>query len=803
MKPPSRSFLRRLPWLRRRRTRTSPRPWQDSPAIAETWRPQDVHKTELEDDLERETALPFPPASKSTLLDRATALRVKQFLRAREDSLHIRCLCSRDKQVYLYRFNRCLWKADADPKDRETAKELWKLYIKIQMNSSDFLRALSTRAWNILWATQSLRTPSEPKVIAHLNQLAEDMRKSGHNTTFDQRLIHIETLFGRGDREKAFEEWQRGYRTKAGRTKDSYRPQYLDLGIRMYSVAGDVDRARDLLVDLFASYPDWNPRLIMYVFDAYVAIPGRPGRHKKAWVLYKRLLHLLGDKMTLEDYERCYVGFLKADSRSRAMEVLHDMLHHAPNLRDSYGYKVGPMILKGFKTLAGTVSDPDQINEAFLSGISSSSWSELQDPQFYAEWIKLLTRRGYADVAAQVVELMYEKGVAPQAQHLHPLMESWIRGTPDLVQKAETLGLQMVVERISLVRRRDAVAENELQQRLEPRRKLFLRRSIPSAVTRTFELLAKIYLEQGDKKKLDDLHSWRTKYARLPTTTATLNAELSWFLQYGYLPDVWRIFRREVLRSGTRDLDATRPDIGTFVLLWEASRMKPRTLTRSNLYRLGGHTSFPPPAIILRHTLSWLSTHRITEPPRAHAHLLARLARSRIPNRITATFCAWNDVVGALVALHVLLRSHRISPGPNAQSTHLVAKALARLALRGARTPRQRRAVDASATIQHNLDRVLRALRALLDRRLQPLRAAADRGERPALTDGEKNDVFLDALSELVRAALVRQGVPPGEVEGRIAGVKRVIGVEALRIGDKDAWEVARSMGIEVRERKL
>ncbi|KAH7060635.1 hypothetical protein B0J12DRAFT_649573 [Macrophomina phaseolina] len=813
MKSPTRSFLRRPLWLDRPNARSFLDPRKSLPGQAGIWRAQDVRKTELDDVLERASGQPSSPLTADTLLDRATALRVKEYLRAREGSLLVRCLLPRARQVYLERFNRCLSMADLYPKDRETAKELWRLYIKLQLSSSGFLHAMSARAWDVLWASQSLRTPAEPKIVAHLVQLAEDMRRGGHQASFGQRLIHIETLFWKDNKERAIDEWERGYKTKAGRTEDSYRPEYLDLGVRMHAVAGNLLRARDLLATLFASHPDWNPRLILYVFDAYVALPDRPGRHKYAWSLYKRLQELLLDQMTLEDYERCYVGFLKAGSRSRAVEVFQDLLHH--------GHKVNATIVQSFSKLA---HNPDQVNEAFLAGILSVS-SAVQNKGYYADWINLLTRRGHADAAAQVVELMYERGVAPEDQHLNSLINAWIRiGTPELLQKAETLGLQMVVERISQVRRRTGESDlikNGPQEGLKSPQKLFLRRTIPPASSHTFELLATIYIKQGNKKKLADLHLWQTQHARLPTTTAALNAEMAHFLRHGYLPDVWRVFKREVLRRPTQDLARTRPDTGTFMLLWEASRTKPRTLTRSHLYRLGDRTSFPPPTIILRHTLSWLSSlaaadckPRNRRPATTNTKkLLTQISSSRLPTLIIRTFAAWTDITGALVALHALASPPLAIP-PTQRAIHLIAQAVARAAVgrgRGTRTPRQRREVAASSALAHNLEQVLRALRALLERRLAAEKggwnaAVAEEGEGEGEEQTEnkkkkqKNEIFLDALAELVRAALIRQGVRPREVEGRIAGVKRAIGAEGLRVGDKDAWEVARELGVWVEE---
>ncbi|EOD49006.1 putative pentatricopeptide repeat protein [Neofusicoccum parvum UCRNP2] len=511
----------------------------------------------------------------STLLERATALQVREFLRARENNLQIRCLCPRGKRHYLDKFNLYLWQARFDPKDHEIAKQLWKWYIRTQLVVPDFLRALSTKAWNILWRTQSLRTPAEPKTIVHLTRLVEDMRKAGYKASFEQRLVHIETMFGRGDRTEAILEWQEGYMTQKGRTQDSYRPEYLELGIHMYSAAGDSTRALELLLDLFAAYPEWNPKAILYVFDAHV----------------------------------------------------------------------------------------------------------------------------------------------------------------------------------------------------------------------------RIYLTQGNKDKLLDLKTWQIKHAKLPTNTSAVNAEMAFHLQHGHLHDVWRTFERDIARKAKSQIATTRPDLGTFIRLWEASLIKPRHISQPAPSRFYSR-HFPPPAIILRHTLSWLSSLSLKTTP---AETLASLRRSRLPNLVAKTLTAWNDLPGALVAMHALYHASPTPLPPTQQTATVLARAIARLGFR-ARTPRQRRDVNASTALRLNQEKVLHALRFIVERRLKQQQQQQQNGEEEkSADDGEKEkaQLLLDALSELVRAALVRRGVDaPEKVEARIEGAKRAARVPAdMPTGDKSAVEVAMEMG--------
>ncbi|OJD29462.1 pentatricopeptide repeat protein [Diplodia corticola] len=820
MRPATRSFLRRPPWLSKPKARKQAQP-QRRPWIA--YEPPAAPR-------EQEQEPGF-------VLDRARAAQVNEFLRHPVNPLRVRFPCSRDKQPYLDLLNLYLWKGLADPTHRKTAKALWRLYIKFRLTTPKFLRALSSQAWDILWRTQSLRVFAEPKIAAHLTQLAEDMQGAGHVANFEQRLVHIETLFGQGSRQAAVEKWQQGYQTAAGRTGDSYRPEYLELGVRMHAVAGNVTFAQKLLVDLFSSHPMLNPRLILCVFDAHLQASGEGETHvKQAWALYLRLKDLLGDSMAVKDYERCYTGFLKAGYREHALAVFRHLMS-AGELRGPQGHKANATLLKGYNDLTSVLDNADELNQIFLSSLSALPLNH-QNKFFFGKWINRLISVGDVDAAAQVYELMFQRDVQPQARHLNALVKAWIETRdPTNIDKAENLALQMVVRRITLMRRRKGLftpPPPDITAKLRPPQKLFLRRTLPPATSDTFALLTQIYLQRNDESKLDNLHTWQVAHAELRTTPEALNMQLSFYLQRGYLSDVWRTLKRHVLRRPSRNVRATKPDMGTIALLWEASYFKQRTIGRRSPYDIRSRrTSFPPPTIILRHTLTWWrsstrgpSSSSSSQPSSQPSP--RQDATSRIPNHIVATYAAWNDLAGCLVAMHVL---HRRLRSPVTQHTMtLLVRALARLGFPPAdvrsRSPFRRRQLAASAGLHHNLDKVLQALRALLQRRLDAAAAtttptttttattttaqantpttttttAAHADANTTDTNPDPNDkslLLLEALSELTRAVLLRQGLPPARIEARVQGVKRRLGVDPrLPTGDKDAWEVAEELGM-------
>ena len=95
------------------------------------------------------------------------------------------------------------------------------------------------------------------------------------------------------------------------------------------------------------------------------------------------------------------------------------------------------------------------IDETALKALSALP-KQFNNKYFYGAWIKQLIGAGEVDGAADVAELMHERGIRLDAKHLNGIVGAWFRnGTKSAQLKAEDFAWAMVHARIALVRKQD------------------------------------------------------------------------------------------------------------------------------------------------------------------------------------------------------------------------------------------------------------------------------------------------------------------------------------------------------------
>ncbi|KAF2146843.1 uncharacterized protein K452DRAFT_283047 [Aplosporella prunicola CBS 121167] len=691
-------------------------------------------------------------------------------------TVHRSYRCSRHKQVML--LNKFLLQAYDDPKDEDTRKNLWKWYCHAKFSFPEVLDALPDKAWDILWNTQSQQSLSNANSMEHLKQLVEDMRTTGRTATTAQQLAHIEATFLEGKREEALQQWEQGYDISLGQSVVGRNPEFMELGLRMWSVAGNPDRAQKVLIELFAMAPKWDPRVIVPVFEAHIQ-KGRDKNINLAWALYTHMKYLLGDKMTLEDYEKCYLGFLYRKKQQHALAVFKEMmlLGQKPGGEDAGKFK--SQILSGFDSLPAVCRNASEVNETFLHAVTALP-REWQNKFFFGKWLKRLIGMGELESAAQVIEFMFESGIKPDARHLNGLMGAWFRsGITQNIEKAESLGLQMVRGRMNLVRERSA---NETNRRRPAKSNeasnrsielpVFIERPIPPATSETFGVLLEIYLHKRDWNKVDDLRNWQSE-AQLRMNVAAMNSFLAFYIERGQYLEVWKQYKDF---TDPANNERVIPDEATYAYLWATAHARwVRSGMRDYQYL---QRAFPTNRAIMKETLAWLNS--VPNKAAAASHLMQR---NKVYHRIVECFCLEKDLPGALVALHAFKAN--LGVYPDQHTATILAKYISRIGFR-ARSPAQRREVARSMGYLKNVSNVLQVLEALFQRRARQL-VSEGKGE---MSKEEKDELFLNVLSELIRVVLVRRE-EPGTVEHRIWNAKKKMGVREIETGDIDAFNVS------------
>lgn len=264
-----------------------------------------------------------------------------------------------------------------------------------------------------------------------------------------------------------------------------------------------------------------------------------------------------------------------------------------------------------------------------------------QNKFFYGSWIKKLIGNGEVDAAAAVVELMYERGVKPDARHLNGIIGAWLRdGSPSSKKKAEEMAWAMIQARIGFVQRRSEMASVQTQHgsRIqEHKRKVpaFLLRRIPSATVETFSILLLYYTRRSNYEAAEHLISLMAGPAQVAPNSFVMNHTLYAALRKGDLQGVWNTYKASK--------PTVRPDLETFACLWDTAKVQ------YDKAKAAHAATFPSARMLYAEMSQWLSSLSARDLQKS------RDAFSRdLYDQIVRSFCLSSDLNGTLCALHGL-----------------------------------------------------------------------------------------------------------------------------------------------------
>lgn len=228
-------------------------------------------------------------------------------------------------------------------------KQLWRCYARAKRRySAAFLEELPEKLWTLLWTIQTAAGPENPLALAHAKVLVEDMQSVGREPTAAQWLLALEGEFvtgNEGAQERALRKWEEQYATRRMRSTgnndegigsesgaigelggNSGRAEFLQLGLRMHALLGNVTRAEEIMDELWKMQPDRDPRGRMPVLRAWLRVGEEEGR-RKAWALYGLMRTELEGRgeMGENEFDTFFVAFGEAGAKEEAMEILEDM----------------------------------------------------------------------------------------------------------------------------------------------------------------------------------------------------------------------------------------------------------------------------------------------------------------------------------------------------------------------------------------------------------------------------------------------------------------------------------------------
>ncbi|KAK3372526.1 hypothetical protein B0H63DRAFT_485096 [Podospora didyma] len=415
------------------------------------------------------------------------------------------------------------------PKPKDLT-ECWKFYSAARKTLSSSWGNVPRQVWDFLWMILSWEEGVDnANRMAHIYVLAKDMHAAGLVLRESQQLLAIEAMFIQGFQDEALESWKKAV-AALGAKPETFKA-YWELGVRMYCLHGDTDRAIRAADTLVKSKENSDPRIIIPIVRALAM---NEETQEQAWTLYKDMRDLLGNSMKIEDYDEVIGLFLASNCTEHALQAFVDMM---------FG---------GAVDTRGKTRLPTAVGNHFFLG----------------KWLKRLIGAGQPDHAYQVVVFLQTKGVVASPIQLNGLIGAWLRSeVAENVEKAEKLAWNMVHSRMEYVhlRRREAL--------MDQRTRLFAR-DTPSvdgeveefdcrarATSETFSLLAENYASRGLHSRLEEL--WEiSKQAEIGTTSFFLNQ-----LIRSYSHDMQAEEAVNLYRTMTREMKVV-PDGHTFLALF-------------------------------------------------------------------------------------------------------------------------------------------------------------------------------------------------------------------------------------------
>ena len=672
----------------------------------------------------------------------------------------------------LKRLNASLHEAAINPHLVQRRKELWRWYCRAKFNIPALPQMMPTRAWEVLWETQDVQSPTNPERLQHTNQILEDMVSVGHPLTQGQRLGYIQTLVDLGKMQMAVQRWEDEQENdpEAGH-------KILQLGVSIFTSLGDVDRAHTILQDYLKRYPAHDPRIILVL----IAANAKTGNDHMAFALYLLLRSKLGRDMTMDDYDAVALQFLNRDKKDLALAVFRDMmLQGNQSISDSFDQSKQDELYRAvfdrINLLRSSSANASEVNNISLVAMSAMP-HQWQNKYFYASWLKKLIGLGQLDAASKVVEIMYERGVNPDTKHINGLVGAFLRsGDSDLHERGEALGWSMIQQRLDFTWRRRrfkrqetaSVATSVLENEGSINIPTHISRTLPRASIETFNVLVLHYVVKQQWAHVHHLHRM-LRPAEIKMESFFMNQLLQTELYTKDQQSAWRHFIKYAR--------VTPPDLETYNVLWTAElRHLDRTKTVED------RTGFPPPRQLFSVMLTWLTS--MDEKQKDEAKKAFDLD---VYGKIAHSFCAEKDFEGCLVAIHAL--AQHFGQFPDHDIARVITTAVSNLPEAQVPSIRGRRGRQQMPVSQARLKNTATVLSALAQRRAG---TAMEHGiDVQQLNPKERAEENLNLLSEFVRVVLVRSFGGSDAVEPSIEKAAREMGVPGIRTGDVDASNVS------------
>ncbi|KAF2118429.1 hypothetical protein BDV96DRAFT_569895 [Lophiotrema nucula] len=674
--------------------------------------------------------------------------------------------------------NRYLWLAHS--KGRRVRAPLWRSYVLAKSRDTSLIGRIPDRAWDILWATQSVRSATNKERVPHLRTLYEDMKAAGRNPTLAQRYVYLRWLFYKGQPERALQEWDNDYNHI-----DRISPEHLELGVVMHALADHPDRSLEIMEELSELYPDRTPSVMLAVFRAHTRSTST--RHREtARMLYARFRDRVTNRITLATYDGYLVGFLEARDLSKAKVVFGEMATSVTSGHLAHSSsKVGiNEILRRLHLLYRLGTNIEKMTSIALFALSVLP--KAYHRHLFGDLMKSAVIRNAPEAGAQVLDMMFRRRLDPDAFYFNLLLKCLLR-TKDTerVLKAENIGWQMANKaRLSGVEPKhssfrnaaDAIFSATEGAAIQPNTTQDMVNHVPPANVTTYALLMQHHSRKFQWEQVDYL-ARRLKDSGIQPNSAVMTVLMNSQCRQGKYDEVWNIYQS--LTSPSEGKTGVFPDGKAIRCLWKSLRLA-----------LGEHSSrertsaLPTPRDLLKETIEWWDLVKSRYDAERFRIGFSAADHGAISALVMHCFSYTKDLQGSLVAMHVIRQRFRIFPTDKAApilQRHVAWTDMQR------ETEAVRTNYSRSGIHKARVNQMGRIYYILQQQRFE--RMGLTGTDFANLSDEEAGDLGLNILSEFVRVVLKRQH-SPDDVEAMIDEVKEQIGLPNLKTGDMTASEV-------------
>ena len=685
---------------------------------------------------------------------------IEEFLEGDHTDLAVNFQLSEQSRVHLNKFNQVLRQISQGESSPKLIRELWVRYTRCKRELPLFIEQVPSGVWDILWETQYERSTSDPNRSARLWELLRDIGQTDKELSPVQKMVMIESLYANGNPAAAKQAW---YSARDEIQQDEgLAVEFWKLGIQLETVAGDLEQAKHLALKAAAGNKETAVQLLTPAIGALVETGTLHGQ-KTAWSLYL-YLRRLNPRLKLEEYDAIVLGLLKAKNLELALVVFKDLVLAGQNSEyDSTAYyKKVVQLHENLATHTSEVPDLNTISFGTLAVLPK----RFQNKFFYASWMKRLISMGEIDGAASVMQLMYRRGLTPDAKHLNGVIGAWLRGTSSEDRElALSTGWAMVGERLKFVAERQASpVASKLNQNLTLSQNVpaIMRNNLPRATIETFCLLLLYYQRRNMISSIQQVQAALTE-AEIPPNSFFMNHLLYWKLRQGDVKSAWTIYNDMT--------NHVKPDMETFSCLWDCEKAH----LGQNGTILSG--DFPGPRALFSAMMNWF----IQLPEREKAKARAEFNKD-IYNQIVRSFCFNQDTEGAIIALYTLKNSFNMLP--DREIVRMVTIHLSRLSEEQPKH-RRKRFVPNERNVQ-KLGKVTEILELIARQRTQALEDAGV--DRAALTEEQQAEEALYLVTELLRVFVRRKLDDQSKLEDRLQYIAWDMGTGGYKMDESPLY---------------